>query len=38
MQDQRILCKGSNAEANQGNGSLGGQVDELTEVPMPIPH
>jgi hypothetical protein len=37
-QDQRVLCKGDNSEAQQGNGSLGGHVKELTEVPIPVLH
>lgn len=37
-QDQRVLCKGDNSEAQQGNGSLGGYVEELTEVPIPVLH
>lgn len=38
MQDQRVLCKGDNSEAQQGNGSIGGSVLELTEVPIPVHH
>lgn len=36
--DQRVLCKGDNGEAQQGNGSVGGKVDKLTEVPIPALH
>ena len=36
MQDHRLLCKGDNSEAQQGNGTLGGYSIDFSEVHLPV--